>query len=70
MSHMTFKGTVKNGVVVLSKPRQIPEGAQVEVEYKPPASPGDWIEEFAGAAGDLPPDLSSHLDDYLYGVKQ
>ena len=36
---MTVKGTVRNGVVVLRESAEIPEGAEVEVEYTPPQMP-------------------------------
>jgi hypothetical protein len=58
---MSFKGTIKNGVVVLPPEADLPEGAQVEVtpleesEDDPPflkailklAKPRDWPEDFA-----------------------
>ena len=58
---MSFKGTIKNGVVVLPPEADLPEGAQVEVTplenpgEDPPflrailrlAKPRDWPEDFA-----------------------
>ncbi len=58
---MSFKGTVKNGVVVLPPEASLPEGTTVEVtplvqaEQDPPflqailklAKPRDWPEDFA-----------------------
>ena len=58
---MSFKGTIKNGVVVLPPEADLPEGAQVEVTpvempAKDPsflrailklAKPRDWPEDFA-----------------------
>ena len=58
---MSFKGTIKNGVVVLPPEADLPEGAQVEVipleksAEDPPflrailklAKPRDWPDDFA-----------------------
>ena len=58
---MSFKGTIKNGVVVLPPEADLPEGAQVEVTplekpaEDPPflrailklTKPRDWPEDFA-----------------------
>ena len=58
---MSYKGTVKNGVVVLPPDAQLPEGLEVEVtpmearEEDPPflrallqlAKPRDWPADFA-----------------------
>ena len=69
---MTYHGRVKNGVIVLDEPADLPDGAEVEVapianEGQPPT----WAEIFKdliGKAEGLPADASSHHDHYLYGV--
>ena len=69
---MSYKGTVKNGVVVLPPEVNLPEGAQVQViteEMKPEADP--FLAAVAKAAKPRPhwpKDYASNLDHYLYGV--
>ena len=77
---MTYRGRVKNGVVVLEGPHAPPEGAPVSVRLlKPPArrssragKPGPSLYErlkpFIGIADDLPSDISINHDHYLYGT--
>ena len=66
---MTFHGSVRNGVVVLDPPAELPEGAEVTVQLdKPPKSPqGSRLMKYAGQATDLPPDASRSVDRVLYG---
>lgn len=69
---MTYRGRVKNGVIVLDSPAILPEGAEVEVS--PTAqdlSELTWAEVFKdliGKAEGLPPDSSVNHDHYLYGT--
>lgn len=80
---MTYRGHIKDGVVVLDEPAKLPEGAAVRVEAVTPdsdrpyankfASPGeptlvDEFREFIGIAPDLPPDMAENHDHYLYGT--
>jgi hypothetical protein len=76
---VTYKGTVKNGVVVLDDPAGLPEGAEVRVELPaPPAAPvpastnsaalARRLLGYAGKAQGLPEDASVNLDHYLYGT--
>ena len=69
---MSYKGTVKNGVVVLEPPAKLPEGTVVRVEPEPEPVATDaeldpaWrMDELAGPTGI--PDLSVNADHYLYG---
>ncbi len=64
---MKVPGTVKNGMVIMEGPVLPPEGARVQVEFPDAQPPGAWIDEFAGAIEDLPPDASRNVDHYLYG---
>ena len=75
---MTVRGQVKNGVVVLEEPTELPEGAQVEVSLidrpkddpspEPPRTLYERLEPFIGKAKGLPPDLAQNHDHYLYGL--
>jgi len=75
---MTYRGRVKDGVVVLDDSVKLPEGAEVRVDLLA-ASPGEATEQeiptlyerldpFIGKVHGLPPDASINLDHYLYGV--
>ncbi len=69
---VSFKGTVKNGVVVLPPEAKLPDGEEVEVivhEWRPEDDP------FVAAALKVakprphwPKDYARNLDQYLYGV--
>lgn len=69
---MTYRGRVKNGVIVLDPPADLPDGAEVEVSPTDPESLGPtWAEVFKdviGKAAGLPADSSINHDHYLYGV--
>ena len=75
---MSYRGTVKNGVVVLEPGAELPEGTAVKVE------PDSWESVFPKAPLEAPeldpiwrmaelavdtgiPDLATNLDHYLYG---
>lgn len=69
---MSYKGTVKNGVVVLESDAKLPEGMAVRVESEPQPVVRDedldpaWrMDELAGPTGI--PDLAVNADHYLYG---
>ena len=70
---MSYKGTVRNGVVVLDAPLKLPEGTTVHVEpvsdQKASASrPEDPLFDMSQYAVDTGiPDLAVNLDHYLYG---
>lgn len=77
---MTFRGKMKNGVVVLNGPNAPPEGAPVSVRMlkpiasrpvrarKRPMTDYDRLKPFIGIADDLPSDISVNHDHYLYGT--
>jgi hypothetical protein len=73
---MTYRGVVKNGVVVLAETAELPEGTEVRVE---PIVRGDrlpgtlprLVEQFSDvieAVPDLPRDMAEHHDHYLHGA--
>jgi predicted DNA-binding antitoxin AbrB/MazE fold protein len=75
---MTYRGRVKNGVVVLDQSVKLPEGAEVRVDLLA-GSPEEAAEEeipplyerleaFVGKVHGLPSDASLNLDHYLYGI--
>ncbi|MBM4039336.1 MAG: hypothetical protein FJ290_12550 [Planctomycetes bacterium] len=69
---MTYKGRVKNGVVVLDRRTRLPEGAEVRVSVEQPRDGRDSLSrlllKYAGKAKGLPRDLARNHDHYLYGT--
>ena len=75
---MTYRGHVKNGVVVLDQPAELPEGMPVEVtplDRSSVAAPEQeamptLYERLKDVIGTVegPPDLADNHDHYLYGV--
>ena len=69
---MTYRGRVKNGVVVVEDSARLPEGAEVRNEVEPErADPPTWGEVFqdvAGKAVNLPEDMARNHDHYLHGA--
>jgi len=76
---MTYRGRIRNGIVVLDDPIELPEGASVTVALENPALnlQGDddteptlyeRLKPIFGIANDLPADGSRNLDHYLYGA--
>ena len=73
---MTYRGTVKNGAIVLDKPAELPDGLKVSIRpLKASRRPTgrktghtlyDTLKDFAGKAH-LPPDAARNHDHYLYG---
>jgi hypothetical protein len=78
---MTFRGTMKNGVVVLENPTRIPEGAPVSVRVLKQRRGSarqfakndghtlyDTLKNVIGKAKGMPSDAARNHDHYLYGV--
>ena len=76
---MTYRGKVKDGVVVLDEPAALPDGTEVSVRAlkgargpvrRKGSAPTllDELEPFIGMAEGLPPDASANVDHYLYGA--
>jgi len=68
---MTYKGRIKDGVVVLDNHISLPAGTEVDVEpVAPSARPQVWDDllKLAGKAEGLPDDAAKNVDHYLYGA--
>ncbi len=68
---MTYKGTVKGGVIVLEPNAAIPDGTEVRVEPVAKAVDPTWGEVFKdviGKAQGLPADMAKNHDHYLHGA--
>jgi hypothetical protein len=76
---MTYRGTVRRGVVVLEPGAALPEGTDVTVtatglstvDQPPPASAqtlGARLMKYAGAVKGLPSDLARNHDHYIHGT--
>ncbi len=75
---MTFRGRVENGHVVFSDGINLPEGMEVVVVVPSTTVPIDdtasgptlleTLKDFVGSAKNLPPDASTNVDHYLYGL--
>lgn len=69
---MTYRGRVKNGVIVLDPPATLPEGVEVEVlpaqdDLSGPTW-GDVLKDFIGKAKGLPADMARNHDHYIHGA--
>lgn len=75
---MTYRGIVKNGVVVLKEGAELPDGTEVRVEpiVKRGGDVGEaptLAEQFAdviGAVPELPSDMADQHDHYLHGAQK
>ena len=77
---MTYKGTVRQGVVVLDQPAELPDGSKVEVSLVRPADPAagnattpsvfEQLKDLAGTVEGLPSDAAENHDHYLYGTRK
>jgi hypothetical protein len=68
---MSFKGKVKNGVVVLPRNANLPDGTEVEVRTVDDPKSDDFTDmllRIAKKVRGLPRDLAAQHDHYLYGV--
>jgi len=69
---MCYRGTVRNGVVVLEPEAKLPEGTSVRVETEKVPATNDEDLDPVFRMGELAvdtgiPDLGVNLDHYLYG---
>ena len=69
---MTYRGQVKNGVVVVEGDAPLPEGAQVQVqlvqEREAVRSLRTGLLKFAGALKGLPRDVAENHEHYVHGA--
>ncbi|GIW79051.1 MAG: hypothetical protein KatS3mg105_0858 [Gemmatales bacterium] len=69
---MTLQGTVRNGVIVLDPPGQLPEGTRVKVLVEDRSASAqslrDLLLEFAGSCSGLPHDMAAQHDHYIHGT--
>ena len=76
---MTYRGKVKNGVVVLSGRARLPDGTSVTVRPSSGRAAArkkrariptlyERLKPFIGISDDLPADASLNVDHYLYGA--
>ncbi len=68
---MSYKGKVRNGVVVLPPEAKLSEGEEVEVTPlgNPPVDDfTDTLVRISKKVAGLPPDLAAQHDHYLYGT--
>ncbi len=67
---MVYKGKVKNGVIVLEKTGELPEGIEVEVVVSETGNDGptvlDRLGGVVGIAEGLPSDLARNHDHYIH----
>lgn len=67
---MTYRGQVKDGIIVLEGDARLPEGTVVSVEPIPAPAPagGDALFDMPDLAVETGiRDLASNIDHYLYG---
>lgn len=69
---MTYRGRIKNGVVVLDSPATLPEGVEVQViragEDQLPPTWAEAFKDITGKAEGLPADMARNHDHYLHGA--
>ncbi|MCL2647667.1 MAG: hypothetical protein FWD61_11770 [Phycisphaerales bacterium] len=70
---MTIHAIIKEGKVVPTEPLPLADGTKVtitplELEDQEPTNVADLFRKFVGVIDNLPSDLSTNHDHYLYGV--
>lgn len=67
---MTYRGYVKNGVVVLDSSIRLPEGVEVTVRVISPSRKtlAEQLGDLVGSVPDLAPDMAAQHDHYLHGA--
>jgi len=68
---MTYRGYIKNGLVVFDQQVPLPEGTQVSVEPvrpRPPTTLAERFRDVIGIVSDLPADMASNHDHYIHGT--
>jgi len=69
---MTYRGRVKNGVIVLDDLVDLPDGTAVDVSRvegdTPRPSLHERYKDLIGIADGLPPDMAENHDHYIHGA--
>ena len=69
---MTYRGRVKNGVIVLDDSASLPDGTEVDVSPAVDDSTeptwGEVFKDIIGKAEGLPPDMARNHDHYIHGT--
>ena len=70
---MTIQAIIKEGKVVPTEPLSFADGTKVtitplELEDQEPTNVAELLQKFVGVIDNLPSDLSTNHDHYLYGV--
>lgn len=67
---MTLEGTVQNGIVVLEKGCNVPDGTHVQVILPEAKEQPTFLNllEFAGCMPDMPADFAAQHDHYIHGT--
>ena len=69
---MTYRGRIRNGVVILDPPVSLAEGSEVEVRpvTQDEAMPTlyERYKDFIGIAEGLPADMAENHDHYIHGA--
>ena len=70
---MTIHAIIKEGKIVPTEPLSFADGTEVtitprEQENQEPTNLTDLLQKFVGVIDNLPSDLSTNHDHYLYGV--
>ena len=67
---MTYRGTIKGGVVVIEDAPAPPDGTRVEVSVVEQEGPtwGHVFRDLIGSAPNLPTDIAENHDYYLHGA--
>jgi hypothetical protein len=68
---MTIKGTFKNGVIIPSEDRRVPDGTEVEILLPEDLPLSAEVMKFAGCLkGNYPSDFARNHDHYIHGTKK
>jgi hypothetical protein len=65
---MTYKGTVRGGVIIPEKDARLAEGQVVELTVPDGPTWAEVLKDFIGQAQGLPADAARNHDHYLYGT--
>ena len=68
---MTWRGTVRGGVIVPEEGAHLKDGQVVQIvmeEVREPSNWGDVFSEFVGAVDNLPSDFAKQHDHYIHGT--